>query len=60
MQLLINVVKIFLQLMDKGDGSCQPDQTYADVDKARKRKSSSDEANKKNFEINSGNMVYVM
>ena len=43
--------------MDKGDGSCQPDQTYADVDKARKRKSSSDEANKKNFEINFGNMV---
>ena len=47
MQSLIKVVKIFLQLMDKGDGSYQPDQTYADVDKARKRKSSSDEANKR-------------
>jgi hypothetical protein len=56
MQLLINIV-IFLQLMDKGDGSYQPDQTYADVDKARKRRSSSDEANEKNFEINSGNRV---
>ena len=43
--------------MDKGDGSYQPDQTYADVDKARKRRSSSDEANEKTFEINSGNRV---
>ena len=41
----------------KGEGTCQPDQTYAVVDKARKRKSSSDETNKKKFEINSGNRV---
>jgi hypothetical protein len=41
----------------KGEGTCQSDQTYAVVDKARKRKSSSDEANKKKFEINSGNRV---
>ena len=40
----------------KGEGTCQSDQTYAVVDKARKRKSSSDETNKKKFEINSGNM----
>ena len=39
----------------KGEGTCQSDQTYAVVDKARKRKSSSDETNKKKFEINSGN-----
>ena len=39
----------------KGEGTCQPDQTYAVVDKARKRKSSQDETNKKKFEINSGN-----
>jgi hypothetical protein len=31
----------------KGEGTCQPDQTYAVVDKARKRKSSSEETNKK-------------
>ena len=41
----------------KGEGICQPDQTYAVVDKARKRKSSTDETNKKKFEINSGNRV---
>ena len=41
----------------KGEGTCQSDQTYAVVDKARKRKSSSDETNKKKFEINSGNRV---
>jgi len=41
----------------KGEGTCQPDQTYAVVDKARKRKSSPDETNKKKFEINSGNRV---
>ena len=40
-----------------GKGTCQPDQTYAIVDKARKRKSSPDETNKKKFEINSGNRV---
>ena len=39
----------------KEEGTCQPDQTYAVVDKARKRKSSQDETNKKKFEINSGN-----
>jgi hypothetical protein len=39
----------------KGEGTCQPDQTYAVVDKARKRKSIPDETNKKKFEINSGN-----
>ena len=39
----------------KGEGTFLPDQTYAVVDKARKRKSSSDETNKKKFEINSGN-----
>ena len=39
----------------KGKGTFLPDQTYAVVDKARKRKSSSDETNKKKFEINSGN-----
>ena len=43
--------------ISKGEGTCQPDQTYAVVDKARKRKSSSDETNKKKFEINSGNRV---
>ena len=41
----------------KGEGTCQSDQTYAVVDKARKRKFSSDETNKKKFEINSGNRV---
>jgi hypothetical protein len=41
----------------KGEGTCQSDQTYAVVDKARKRKSSSDETNKKKFEINSGSRV---
>jgi hypothetical protein len=41
----------------KGEGTFLPDQTYAVVDKARKRKSSSDETNKKKFEINSGNRV---
>ena len=41
----------------KGEKICQPDQTYAVVDKARKRKSSSDETNKKKFEINSGTRV---
>ena len=41
----------------KGEVTCQPDQTYAVVDKARKRKSSPDETNKKKFEINSGNRV---
>ena len=41
----------------KEEGACQPDQTYAVVDKARKRKSSSDETNKKKFDINSGNRV---
>ena len=35
----------------------QPDQTYAVVDKARKRKYNSDETNKKKFKINSGNMA---
>ena len=40
-----------------GEGSCQPEQTNAVVDKTRKRKSSSDETNKKKFEINSGNRV---
>jgi len=39
----------------KGEGTCQPDQTYAVVDKARKRKSSPDETNKKKFEIKYGN-----
>jgi hypothetical protein len=39
----------------KGEGTCQPDQTYAVVDKARKRKS--DETNKKKFEIYFGNRV---
>jgi hypothetical protein len=39
----------------KEEGTCQPDQTYAVVDKTRKRKSSQDETNKKKFEINSGN-----
>ena len=39
----------------KWEGTCPSDQTYAVVDKARKRKSSSDETNKKKFEINSGN-----
>ena len=42
---------------DKGEGIYQPDQTYAVVDKSRKRKSSQDETNKKEFEINSGNRV---
>ena len=41
----------------KGEGTCQPDQTYAVVDKARKRKSIPDKTNKKKFEINSGNRV---
>ena len=41
----------------KGKGTCQPDKTYAVVDKARKRKSSPDETNKRKFEINSGNRV---
>ena len=41
----------------KGEGTCQPDQTYAVVDKARKRKSSPDETNKKKFEIHSGNRL---
>jgi hypothetical protein len=41
----------------KGEGTFLPDQTYAVVDKARKRKSSSDETNKKKFEMNSGNRV---
>ena len=41
----------------KGEALCQPDQTYAVVDKARKRKSSSDETNKKKFEISSGKRV---
>jgi len=41
----------------KGEVACQPDQTYAVVDKARKRKSIPDETNKKKFEINSGNRV---
>jgi hypothetical protein len=41
----------------KREEACQSDQTYAVVDKARKRKSSSDETNKKKFEINSGNRV---
>jgi hypothetical protein len=40
----------------KGQVTCRPDQTYAVVDKARKRKSSPDETNKKKCEINSGNM----
>jgi hypothetical protein len=58
MQLLIKVVKMFLQTnVGKGEGTCQSDQTYAVVDKARKRKFSSDETNKKKFEINSGNRV---
>ena len=39
----------------KREGTCQPDQTYAVVDKARKRKS--DETNKKKVEINFGNRV---
>ena len=39
----------------KGEGTFLPDQTYAVVDKARKRKSSSDETNEKKFKINSGN-----
>jgi hypothetical protein len=41
----------------KEEGTFLPDQTYAVVDKALKRKSSSDETNKKKFEINSGNRV---
>jgi hypothetical protein len=41
----------------KGEGTFLPDQTYAVVDKARKRKSSPDETNKKKFEINAGNRV---
>jgi hypothetical protein len=41
----------------KGERTCQSDQTYAVVDKVRKRKSSSDETNKKKFEINSCNRV---
>jgi hypothetical protein len=41
----------------KGEGTCQSDQTYGVVDKVRKRKSSSDETNKKKLEINSGNRV---
>jgi hypothetical protein len=41
----------------KGEETCQSDQTYAVVDKVRKRKSSSDETNKKKLEINSGNRV---
>ena len=44
----------------KGEGTCPSDQTYAVVDKARKRKSSSDETNKKKLEINSGNRVQAM
>ena len=39
----------------KGEVTCQPDQTYAVVDKARKRKYNSDETNKKKFVINYGN-----
>ena len=58
MQLLIKVVKMFLQTnVGKGEGTFLPHQTYAVVDKARKRKSSLDETNKKKFEINSGNRV---
>ena len=41
----------------KGEVTCQPDQTYAVVDKSRKRKSIPDETNKKKFEIKSGNRV---
>ena len=41
----------------KGERTCQPDQTYAVVDKERKRTSSTNETNKKRFEINSGNRV---
>jgi hypothetical protein len=41
----------------KEEGTFLPDQTYAVLDNARKRKSSSDETNKKKFEINSGNKV---
>jgi hypothetical protein len=39
----------------KGEGTRQPDQTYAVVDKARKRKYNPDETNKKKFVINYGN-----
>lgn len=41
----------------KREGTCQHDQTYAVVDKVRKRKSSADDTNKKKFEIHSGNKV---
>ena len=41
----------------KEEATCQPDQTYAVVDKARKRNSNPDETNKKKFEINYGNKV---
>jgi len=41
----------------KWEATCQRDQTYAVVDKARERKSNPDETNKKKFEINSGNKV---
>ena len=57
MQMLIKLVTLFLQLMEvKGrEHTRQPDQTYAVVDKARKRKYNSDETNKKKFVINYGN-----
>jgi hypothetical protein len=42
-------------LFYEGEGTCQPDQTYAVVDKARKRKYNPDETNKKKFVINYGN-----
>jgi hypothetical protein len=41
----------------KWEVTCQPDQTYAVVNKARNRKSIPDKTNKKKFEINSGNRV---
>ena len=41
----------------KEEVKCQPDQTYAVVDKARKCKSSPGETNKKKFEVYSGSRV---
>ena len=41
----------------KEEVKCQPDQTYAIVDKARKCKSSPGETNKKKFEVYSGSRV---
>ena len=50
-----SIINVPTANVGKGKGTCPSDQTYAVVDKSRKRKSSSDETNKKKFEINSGN-----